>query len=240
MKDLYDRVVIVIPTYNEKENIGKLIKQIKELLPQTRVFVVDDNSPDGTAFVVEELAGQYEGVKLILRNQKKGLASAYLEAFESLMADTSIDYFVTMDADFSHHPEDLVNLLDHARDNDLVIGSRYIRNGVVENWSLWRRLLSRLGNLYARAVTGVGVSDLTAGFVVYKRDMLDRIIKDGVESEGYAFQIEMKSLAQKFGASIREVPITFRERAAGKSKLSRSTVWEGIVAPWRWRLFRKK
>ncbi len=234
----HERVAIVIPTYNEKDNIRKLIITISDLLAAVRIYVVDDNSPDGTAEVVKDLAEERENIRLIWRDQKQGLASAYLDAFGRILPDEDLQYIVTMDADFSHHPRDLESLLEHAWNHDMVVGSRYVPEGTVENWGMFRRFLSKYGNIYARMVTGTPIADLTAGFVLYRRELLARILQQLVESEGYAYQIEMKYLAHKLGARIKEVPITFRERQSGQSKLDRNVVWEGIVKPWYFRFFK--
>lgn len=235
---MQDKLAIVIPTYNEKDNIRKLVVSLSDIFPQARILVVDDNSPDGTAEIVQELSFKNERVRLLWREQKQGLASAYLDAFARILPDESIHYVATMDADFSHNPADLPRLLVHAEKHGVVVGSRYIPGGNVENWSLTRKLMSRMANFYARSITGVPVADLTAGFVVYHRDILGRILRELVKSEGYAYQIEMKYLAHRLGSSIKEVPITFRERAFGESKLSKGVIWEGMHTPWRLRYFR--
>lgn len=233
-------LAIVIPSYNEKANIGRLVLRLLEIVPVAKIFVVDDNSPDKTAETVQKLASQFENVRLIWRESKQGLASAYLDAFARIIPDESIEYILTMDADFSHDPNDLSKLLEHAAAHDLVIGSRYVEGGSVKNWSFSRRLLSGLANWYAKFLTIVPISDLTAGFVLYRRELLGRILREFVKSEGYAYQIEMKFLAHRLGAKIKEVPIVFRERAAGKSKLEGKVVWEGLKIPWHLRFFRRE
>lgn len=225
-------LVIAIPTYNEKENIRKLVVALLHLLPQVRLMVVDDNSLDGTAQAVQELAEKYPNVRLIWREKKQGLASAYLDAFARIIPDETIHYIATMDADFSHHPVDLLSLLEYIKDYELVIGSRYVPGGSIINWNFLRRLLSRCANKYARVITGVPIEDLTAGFAIYRRELLAQILGQILKSEGYAYQIEMKYRADKLGAKIKEVPITFRERQRGKSKLNRAVIWEGIIMPW--------
>src|SRR3989344_168954 len=229
---MIDKIAVIIPTYNEKESIVRLLKSVLKILPSGRIFVIDDSSPDGTAFEVQNLAHQDERVRLIVRSQKEGLGSAYLDAFARIIPDDSIRYIITMDADFSHDPADLAKFLEHLEDNDLVIGSRYIPGGNILNWNFSRKILSKYANIYAKAVTRVPVADLTAGFVSYKREMLGRILTRFVRSEGYAFQIEMKYLAHRLGAKIKEVPITFRERSSGESKLSNGVFWEGVFTPW--------
>lgn len=229
---------IAIPTYNEAANIKLLLPKLNQRYPGIKIFVVDDNSPDGTAEIVEELAKRFPHTELMKRPHKQGLASAYLHAFGKILLDKDTRYIVTMDADFSHDLDDLTKLLNSAAHYDLVVGSRYVPGGNIENWGLWRRALSRFGNLYARRVTGIPLADLTAGFVLYRRDLLERILKSGIESGGYAYQIEMKYLAYRHGAKMKEVPITFRERVNGKSKLSNAVVFEGVIAPWHLRFFR--
>src|SRR3989344_3801315 len=236
---MHDQIAVIIPTYNEKENIVSLLKSILEILPSGRIFVVDDSSPDGTAFEVQNLSYEDDRIRLIVRSQKEGLGSAYLDAFARIIPDDSIKYLITMDADFSHDPADLAKFLEHIEAYDLVIGSRYVPGGDVQNWNLSRRILSRVANIYAKTITDVPIADLTAGFVSYEREMLWRILTRFVKSDGYAFQIEMKYLAYQLGARIKEVPITFRERINGKSKLLHGGICEGISTPWQLRLFRK-
>ena len=231
-------VAITIPTYNEVENIQKLIPAIKQIHPTIRIFVIDDNSPDGTADVVRQLKQDFPGVDLFSRPCKQGLAAAYLDAFEKVLADPAVQCVVTMDGDLSHRPQDLGRLLAGLSTADLVVGSRYVRGGAIENWNLWRRALSRYGNVYARWVTGIPVRDLTGGFVIYRRHVLEKILHHRVMSRDYAFQIEMKYLAHQDGARIVEVPITFCDRGGGVSKLERGVVWEGILRPWHLRFKR--
>lgn len=235
---MQNRLAIVIPTYNEKQNIQKLIPALLERYPAAKIFVVDDNSPDGTAEVVQRYGSQFENVRLIFRHQKEGLASAYLDAFARLVASETIEFILTMDGDLSHSPDDIAKLLPHAADYDLVIGSRYVAGGLIENWNFWRRQISKYANWYARIITGVPIYDLTAGFVIYRKDLLARVLQEMIRSDAYGYQIEMKYLASKAGAKIKEVPITFRERMDGASKLDGRTVWEGIIVPWHLRLFR--
>lgn len=236
--EMHDRIAIVIPTYNEAKNIGRLLRELKNHYPQIKIFVVDDNSPDGTAQVVQNLAFGDETIRLIWREQKMGLASAYLDAFARIIPDEAIHYIVTMDADFSHHPEDLEFIIKEVPDHDIVVGSRYVDGGRISNWSFWRKTISKYANLYAKLVTGVPVNDLTAGFVAYHRNILGKILLDGIGSEGYAYQIEMKHAGHELGARIKEVPITFRERNSGRSKFGLRTVIEAMYRPWYWRFRR--
>lgn len=235
---MHNRLAIIIPTYNERENIGRLIQEIQKLLPEARIFVVDDNSPDGTAEAVRQIAGQDERVRLLWRDSKQGMSSAYLDAFARIIPDESIDYIVTMDADLSHQPVDLLKLVEYAPTHDLVVGSRYIPAGDVQDWASWRLFISKYGNIYTRLVTGVPIEDLTAGFVLYRRDLLLRTLAEIEPHEPYAYQTEMKYLAHKVGARIKEVPITFQERASGKSKLKKNAIFEALFFPWYLRFFK--
>ncbi len=234
-----EKTVIAIPTYNEKGCVEKLIRAIKKLHPKVRITVIDDNSPDGTAETVEALARAYEGITLLSRPGKLGMASAYMTAFKAILNDPNITRIITMDADFSHNPDDLSRLSGvMEQGNDLVVGSRYIEGGKTENWSVRRRLLSKYANIYARTITGIPVADLTSGFVAYHRKILERIVEKGTTSNGYAFQIEMKFLAHRYGAAIAEVPIVFRERQGGISKFSGMMILEGLLTPWHMRFLK--
>lgn len=237
---MQDGVAIAIPTYNEIDNIQKLIPALKEVYSEAKIFVIDDNSPDGTADAVRRLATQFNGIELIWRPEKKGLAAAYLEAFQEILKNPYIQYIATMDADLSHSPQDLRTILKASADSDLVVGSRYVPGGAIQNWNLWRRALSKYGNHYARYITGVPIRDLTAGFVMYRRNVLEKILRTGISSTGYAYQIEMKYVAYKQGARLKEVPITFCDRGGGVSKLEHGVVWEGIFRPWRLRFGGKR
>jgi dolichol-phosphate mannosyltransferase len=223
---------IVIPTYNERENIAPLLREMFLVVPQAGVIVVDDKSPDGTAEVVRTLQAKYANLNLYVRSGKLGLGSAYLEAFQKLQAAGDFDTVTTMDADFSHSPRYLPKMLELAREHDLVIGSRYVNGGGTKGWSAGRRLLSASGNLYARLVTGVSVNDLTAGFVTFRRTALEKILSQQIHSSGYAYTIESKCLAIFAGAHAKEIPIVFEERHSGRSKLSLRIIMEAFIAPW--------
>jgi dolichol-phosphate mannosyltransferase len=227
------RVLIVVPTYNEADNIRLLLPRILAAVPRARLLVVDDNSPDGTAAVVRELQHHNCQIELRERSRKLGLGSAYAEIFLQLVRSSDVDVVCTMDADFSHDPAVLPTFLEEIHDFDVVIGSRYVAGGRVEGWSLWRRVLSRGGNLYARLVSGVPARDLTSGFTCFRRTVLDRIPLVTLHSSGYAHLMEMKGLAHHAGARIKEVPICFTERRYGSSKISWAIIREGLVAPWR-------
>lgn len=230
--------MIVIPTYNERKNIRELAARIRKVLPNAPILFVDDDSPDGTGSEIEDLMRSDSLVRLIKRNGKGGLGSAYREGFKQALQDNSSEYVVEMDADLSHHPEALPELLAALREHDVVVGSRYVKGGRIENWGWSRRMISRLGNLYARFIVGIGVSDLTAGFVAYRKQALKLLDLDEIKSDGYAFQIEMKYRLAEQGAKIAEVPIVFSERREGESKFSSGIFGEGVRLPWQ--LLRRK
>lgn len=232
--------VIIVPTYNERENIKPLIEDIFKHVPEVDIFVVDDNSPDGTALMVREIMNTNKKVSLLLRNRKEGLGKAYLHAFTELEKRNDIEAIITMDADFSHSPAYLPKMLELAKNHDVVIGSRYIGRGSgTEGWEFWRRLLSRLGNLYCRFVTGNPVHDTTAGFILISKKMLNVEQINKIELSGYAFHMELKYMLWKNGANIVEMPIIFRNRHEGKSKMSNHIIAEGLLAPWKMRLRKK-
>jgi dolichol-phosphate mannosyltransferase len=225
---------IVLPTYDERDSIGPLLAELRtQLGPAARILVVDDASPDGTAALVREVAARDPGVELLSRPAKLGLASAYQTALRRVLDEAREDCVVTMDADFSHHPRYVPALVAAAADHDLVIGSRYVPGGGIDNWDARRRLLSLAGNWYARTVTGTPVRDLTAGFTCMRTDFLGRVPFERIEARGYAWLIALKTLFQRSGARIRELPIRFVERRFGQSKLSRNIVYEGLIEPWR-------
>lgn len=233
-------VVVVTPTYNEAENIQKLIPELFSRYPDIRVFVVDDASPDGTAKVVQGLATRYPGLAVLERPQKLGLGSAYRDAFGRVLARSDIEAVVTMDADFSHDPASVGRLLAALAEYDVAIGSRYVRGGRVVNWSVHRRLLSFFGNRYAQAILGIRIADLTAGFHAIRCSALARLSFAQMCTDGYGFLIELKYRLCRSGARITEVPIVFTERREGTSKLSRKTIWEAALLPWRLRLSKMK
>jgi glycosyltransferase involved in cell wall biosynthesis len=233
---------VALPTYNERETIATVITGALAVGPHVDVLVVDDSSPDGTREIVQALAEQEPRVRLIERSAKMGLASAYLTAFRRAV-DEGYDLAVEMDADLSHRPDELPRLLEGSSVHDLTIGSRYVDGGAVTNWSKLRVGLSRAGNVYARTVLGIPVTDSTSGFRVYRRRLLQALVDDGIPSEGYAFQIELAYRAWRMGYSVGEVPITFSERQHGHSKLSRRIVVEAILKVTEWglrdRVFRR-
>lgn len=235
---MHEQTIVVIPTYNEKENITTLIESIKRMHPRIRIVVVDDDSPDKTGDVVHDLTKKYRDIRLISRTCKKGFASACLDAFATVLTDATIQYVITMDADFSHDPQDIKKLLEKMKEYDIVVGSRYVHGGSIENWSIWRRLLSKYGNIYAHFVMHIPIHDLTTGFVAYRHEILKHIIQRNIESHGYAFLMEIKYVAHMLGARITEVPIIFRERKSGESKLNIQIIREGIATPFRLRIKR--
>jgi dolichol-phosphate mannosyltransferase len=225
---------LVLPTYNEAGNIELLVRAVLAQLPEgSRVLVVDDNSPDGTGEIVQRLAVELP-VELLHRPGKEGLASAYIAGFEQVLA-RGADLVLQMDADFSHDPRDLPSLIQASEGADLVLGSRYVAGGGVEDWSLIRQGISRGGSAYARLVLGVDVRDLTGGFKCFRRQVLESIDLKEISSQGYAFQVEMSYRALQAGFQLQEVPIVFRDRRVGSSKMSRAIV---VEAAWRVPLLR--
>lgn len=225
------KVLIIIPTYNEKENISPLINKILELNPKVDILVVDDNSPDHTAQEVETLQEKLSQVHLLKRPGKQGLGKAYLAGFEWGFSE-GYEAMVEMDADFSHRPEDLVNLIEQLNTHDFVIGSRYVTGGGVKNWGFLRRLISRGGSLYARWILGHPIRDWTGGFNAWQTKVIEAIGTRNVTSEGYSFQIELKYRALKLGFKGIEFPITFEDRRVGQSKMSGRIVIEALFKVW--------
>ena len=222
------RILVIIPTYNEAENIGTVIPRVLDVCPNTDILVVDDNSPDGTQGIVEGIAQREPRVKLVSRRNKSGLGTAYVAGFRYAI-ENGYDFVVEMDADLSHEPTEIPKfcraLLDHA---DLAIGSRYAFGVSVLNWPMKRLLLSYGGNIFARVVTGVPVNDMTSGFKAFKIEVLKAIDLNSIRSNGYAFQVEMNVRAYRKGFRIVEVPIIFTERRVGTSKMSKKIVFEGV------------
>lgn len=217
--------IVIIPTYKERENIHAIIDAVFSLPKAFHILIVDDNSPDGTGEIVEELQGQYNTTEtrlhLLKRAGKQGLGTAYLAGFRYAI-ERGYDYILEMDADFSHDPKDLVNLYRACKENnvDLSIGSRYATGVNVVNWPIGRVLLSYFASTYVRLITSMPISDTTAGFVCYKHSVLETLPLDQIQFVGYAFQIEMKFLAWKYGFKLAEVPIIFTDRTRGESKMS--------------------
>ncbi|HLG35797.1 MAG TPA: polyprenol monophosphomannose synthase [Bacteroidia bacterium] len=233
--------IVIIPTYNEKENTEKIIRKVFSLLHEFHILIVDDGSPDGTGNIVKNLQQQFpEKLFLLERSGKQGLGTAYITGFRWAI-EKKYDYIFEMDADFSHNPDDLIKL-HHACVNDgadVAVGSRYIKGANVVNWPLSRVLLSYYASVYVRIITGMKIKDATAGFKCYKRKVLETIELDRVRFIGYAFQIEMKFTAWKHGFIIKEVPIIFTDRTEGTSKMSGNIIKEAAlgVIELKWKSF---
>jgi dolichol-phosphate mannosyltransferase len=233
-------IVVVIPTYNERENLATLVPAVLALGPGYRIIVVDDNSPDGTGALADELASTYPGrVDVIHRPKKEGLGRAYLAGFHRALAGDA-DLIAEMDADHSHNPADLPRLVAAAATHDLVLGSRYVPGGRTQGWPLHRQLISRLAGIYARTILGVPIADPTGGFKVFRRATLAALDLAAIDSDGYAFQIETTYRALQDGRTVIQVPITFADRVAGKSKLSRRIIVEAMIVVWKLRLGRRR
>jgi dolichol-phosphate mannosyltransferase len=227
------RVLVVIPTYNEAANLEPVLTRLRAAVPEADVLVVDDSSPDGTGAIADRLAAADGGVHVLHRTEKAGLGIAYIAGFRWALS-AGYDALVEMDADGSHAPEELPRLLAALRDADLVIGSRWVPGGEVRNWPMSRLLLSRGASLYTRVLLRYPVRDATAGYRVYRRVVLEQLKLDEVASQGYCFQIDLGWKTWRTGFRVVEVPITFTEREAGQSKMSRSIVTEALwrVAVW--------
>ncbi len=233
------KTVILLPTYNERENVGLIIPEIFAAHPDLNVLVIDDNSPDKTGDVVRELMSKYPNLNLLARPGKQGLGVAYKHGLKEALKDTQVARIIMMDADGSHAVEYLKDMLEASKENELVIGSRYVKGGGIENWERWRFALSRYGNLYARTLTGLPAKDLTAGFVCFQRVLLERMDLDTVSASGYAFLMDLKFHAiHDSHATIKEVPIIFKSRREGESKISAHIVREGLKTPLR--LFKRR
>jgi len=227
-------VLVVIPTYNEEPNIARMLSAVRSVAPDVSILVVDDGSPDRTDELVEQAAQQLGQISLLRREAKSGLGSAYRAGF-AWGIKRGFDTFVEIDADFSHDPNALPKLLEKAGEGaDVVIGSRYVRGGTIPDWSWHRHLLSWSGNKYASLMLRLGVADATAGYRVYRSDILTRMDYPTVAADGYGFQIEMTYRARRSGASIVEIPITFIDREMGESKMSSSIITEALILVTRW------
>jgi dolichol-phosphate mannosyltransferase len=221
-------LVVCLPTYNERENLEAMVSSLDEILPEDgRILVIDDNSPDGTGEIADRLASERENVEVLHRPRKEGLGPAYLAGFRRSL-ELGADLVLEMDCDFSHDPEDVPRLVAAAEEADLVLGSRYVPGGGTKNWGLLRRIVSRGGSLYAQALLGLKVRDLTGGFKCYRRAVLETIDLGAIDSKGYAFQIETTYRAIRAGFNVVEVPIVFADRQVGGSKMSKSIVLEAI------------
>lgn len=230
-----EKSLIIIPTYNELENIRKLIPDILSRYDNVDILIVDDNSPDGTGVFVENLSNETERVKLIKRPAKMGLGTAYIQGFKFALQN-GYEYIFEMDADYSHDPKEIGNFFDAIKNNDLVLGSRYKTGVNVINWPMRRLLLSYFANGYTRFVTGLPIRDATGGYKCFRRKVLESINLDEIKSNGYAFQIEMTFKAYKKGFRITEIPIIFIDRYQGTSKMSKKIVREAILMVWKLRI----
>jgi dolichol-phosphate mannosyltransferase len=227
-----EKSLVIIPTFNEIENIEKIILVTRSVQNDIHILVVDDNSPDGTAEKVKDLQKNIADLHLIQRPGKLGLGTAYVTGFKFAL-ENGYDTIFEMDADFSHDPKEIPNFLEAIKEADLVIGSRYIKGVNVVNWPLSRLLLSYYANVYTRFVTGLPLRDSTGGFKCFRREVLEAINLDNIHSGGYSFQIEMNFKAWKKGYRIKEIPIIFIDRAIGKSKMSKKIVREAVLMVWR-------
>jgi len=225
--DALGRIVIVVPTYNEADNLAWIVERLRRAQPRLDVLVVDDGSPDGTGAIADRLAAEDPQVRVLHRQAKEGLGAAYIAGFRWALAE-GYDVIGEMDADGSHQPEQLHRLLDALADADLVIGSRWVPGGSVVNWPRSRELLSRGGNLYVRMLLGMSVRDATAGFRLFRRGTLEKIDLDRVRSTGYVFQSDLAYRTVCAGLTVREVPIEFVERVRGASKMTRDVATESL------------
>jgi dolichol-phosphate mannosyltransferase len=222
------KTLIIIPTYNEYENMRPLLDTVFSYAPQTDMLIVDDNSPDGTGKLADEISEEDPRVHVLHRSGKLGLGTAYVAGFKYAI-EHNYDAAFEMDADFSHDPKYLPNFLRKIEDADLVIGSRYIPGGATPNWSISRRFISGFGNVFARFMLSIPVHDCTAGYRCYRREVLESIDLDSIQSQGYAFQVELAYRVLRQGFKIVETPIVFMDRRVGKSKMSRTIVFEALT-----------
>ncbi len=229
------KTLVVIPTYNERENVGALIERVFHLTPETHILVVDDNSPDQTAEVVQGLQKRFSHLHLLVRPGKSGLGRAYVAGFQWGL-ERKYERLVEMDADFSHRPEDLVGILKAAESSDVVVGSRWVPGGGTVNWGLGRKIISKGGSLYSRWILGYPLTDWTGGFNAWKAEVLQALPIQEVLSEGYSFQIELKYKALSKGFRVIEHPILFEDRRVGQSKMSSKIVFEALYRVWKIRL----
>lgn len=228
------RSLVIIPTYNECENLPRLVPALLDGDPSIEVLIIDDGSPDGTGEIAEDLARETGRVRVLHRTGKLGLGTAYVAGFAYAL-EQGYDRVIQMDADFSHRPEDLPRLLEAAGSADLVIGSRNVPGGRTENWSLLRRFVSKGGSLYARVILSLPVRDCTSGFKCFRREVLQTIPFESLRSNGYGFQVEMNHLCHRAGFRIAEVPIVFPDREAGTSKMSVGIFMEAATLVWKLR-----
>ncbi|MFZ2500427.1 MAG: polyprenol monophosphomannose synthase [Minisyncoccia bacterium] len=227
------KTIILIPTYNERENVELLIPEIFALHADVHVLIIDDSSPDGTGEFVRSLMKSYPNLSMLSRPGKQGLGEAYKAGMTQVLKDPDVTAIMTMDADGSHAAEYIADLRKAGETNDMVIGSRYTRGGGIENWERWRYFLSRWGNFYARTITGLPIRDMTAGFMHIRADVLRKIDFLAMRASGYAFLMELKfRIARTLQGSVVEVPIMFKSRRGGESKISNHIIREGLKTPW--------
>jgi dolichol-phosphate mannosyltransferase len=229
------KALIIVPTYNEKENIEGIIDAVLAQGGDIDILIVDDNSPDGTGKIIDRLAASETRIHVIHREGKLGLGSAYIAGFKWALANTDTRFVFEMDADFSHDPNAIPELLEAMKDHDLVLGSRYLYGITVINWPLSRLILSYGANVYTRIITGLPLKDSTGGFKCFRRETLEQLPLDTIRSDGYSFQIEMNFFCWKKGFRIVEIPIIFTDRRVGISKMSRKIIWEAMFMVWRLR-----
>lgn len=227
--------VVIIPTYNEAQNIAPIIARVREFEPAVDILVVDDNSPDGTATIVQGLMTSDVHIKLLNRKGKEGLGKAYVHAFTEVMKDPNVEWIQMMDADFSHDPKYLPEAFAARDQADVVIGSKYVPGGGTVGWVAWRRWLSRFANYYCRIITGMPVNDCTAGFILMRTSFMREAHLEDINAKGHAFMMELKYRLWKKGARIMEIPILLEDRQHGVSKMSRGVIMEGVLAPWKMR-----
>ena len=224
-----NNILIIIATYNEADNIGFLIKEIFSNRNDADILVIDDNSPDGTTKIVERMQETYSVINLIKRSAKLGYGSACQEGFNWALKYKNYKYIFTMDADFSHHPKYINDILEGIEEKSIVIGSRYIEGGGVKNWGIHRKILSRGANLYSRFILNIPVSDCTSGFRCYTREVIEKVNLNAMTSDGYSFLEEMLYICKLQGASIGEVPIVFEDRQYGKSKINKKEIFKAVI-----------
>ncbi|HEY1584894.1 MAG TPA: polyprenol monophosphomannose synthase [Polyangia bacterium] len=229
-------VLVIVPTYNERDNLPQIVAAVHEHLPEADLLVVDDNSPDGTGAIADELALRDKKAHVLHRAGKQGLGTAYVAGFKWALA-RDYQFLFEMDCDFSHDPKYLPLMLARARDGaDLVLGSRYVDGGGTVNWGPMRKMISRGGSLYARTILGIGVRDVTGGFKCFRRATLEKLDLDSVSAQGYGFQIEMTYRTIKHGMRVEEIPIVFVDRRVGQSKMSKKIFLEALTLVWKLRL----
>lgn len=228
------RTIILIPTYNEAENVGLIIKAVFEVDPTFHVLVIDDRSPDGTAKVVQEKQTQFPHLDLLLRTTNPGFAQSYLDAFERVSWEKKYDVIITLDADFSHDPKEIPAMLDMLHGGaDVVAGSRYVKPRSFRGIPIWRRILSRCANMYVRLILNLTLTDCTSGFIAMRRDALEKLDLSGIRTEGYGFLFELKYRAHRAGLRLVEHSVAWPDRHLGSSKMSLKRIFESARLPWR-------